>query len=166
MGLLSDVFDITPTGMVVNYLGDTFGPAMIEGENQEKNLAAIHLYIMGNNPLNSSARKIQDEWVTWYGPLTWYQKNFETAIGAKAINRRNAFMRANVQSSEERDKVNEFLKKVPIIDPVTGKPTLATSTGDRIVPPEPLIPTTYKVVAVATAAGVSVLVLLKKLHIL
>lgn len=166
MGLLSDIFDITPTGMVVNYLGDTFGPAAIEAENQEKNLAAIHLYIMGNKPLNSTALKLQDDWVAWYAPLTWYQKNFDTAIGAEGINRRNAFMRANVQSAVEKQKVDEFLKKVPITDPVTGKPTMATSTGDRVVPPKPLIPTTYKVVAVATAAGVSVLVLLKKLHIL
>jgi hypothetical protein len=166
MGILGDIFDITPTGMVINALGDTFGPYVLEAENQEKNLAAIHLYIMGNKPLNSTALKLQDDWLTWYSPLTWYQRNMDTAVGAEAFNRRNAFMRANVESATEKQKVDEFLKKVPIVDPVTGKPTMANSTGDREVPAKPLISTTYKVVAVATAAGVSVLVLLKKLRIL
>ncbi len=163
---IGDVYSITPLGMVTNYVtGELFGPAVLNATDQAQNIDAIDVYITGAVPINSKATKLRDEWVQWVSNLTWYQKHMDETIAAQAFNKRNEFMRTNVPA-DQVEKVNEFLKKTPTVDPVTGKVIHTTSTGDRAVPEEPLIPTTYKVVAVATAAGVSVLVLLKKLHIL
>lgn len=163
---IGDVYSITPLGLVTNYVsGETFGPAALNASDQAANIEAIDVYISGAAPINSKATKLRDEWMTWYSGLSWYQKHIDEAIAAQAFNKRNEFMRSNVPS-EEVAKVNAFLKDVPLIDPVTGKTRHITSTGDRVVPPTPLIPTGYKVAAVATGAGVTVLVILKKLHIL
>jgi hypothetical protein len=163
---IGDVWSITPTGMLINYAsGEAFGPAALNASDQAANLDAIDIYITGAAPINSKATKLRDEWMTWFSALSWYQKHIDESIAAQAFNKRNEFMRANVPA-EEVGKVNAFLKNVPIIDPVTGKTNHVTSTGDRVVPPTPLIPTGYKVAAAATGAGVTVLVILKKLHIL
>jgi hypothetical protein len=165
--LVGDVYSVTPLGMVTNVSGELFGPAVLNATDQAQNIDAIDVYISGATPLNSKATQLRDEWMQWVSGLSWYQKHVDESVAAEAFNRRNAFMRANVLSKEEQEKVDEFLKKPrPVVDPVTGKTIHVTSTGDRVVPPKPLVPTQYKVVAVATAAGVSVLVLLKKLHIL
>ncbi len=166
MGLLTDFYNVTPTGMLTNYLGETFGPAVISASDQAATIDAIHTYIAGTQPGNGEARKIQNDWLAWYGQLSWLQKNTDDTIALEAYNRRNAFMRANATNNADLQKINNFLKGVPVVNPVTGKPTLADANGDRVIPPKPLIPPQYKVVAVATAAGVAVLVLLKKLYII
>lgn len=165
MSLLTDIWDITPTGMVINKLGETLGPAVLSASDQAADIDAIDMYIATSTPINSKAQQLKNEWMSWVSGLSWYDKNVNEAVAAEAFNRRNAFMRANAPA-DQLESVNTFLKNVPAVDPVTGKINRVTETGDRIVPPTPLVPTTYKVVAVATAAGVSVLVVLKKLHIL
>lgn len=166
MSIFETIFDLTPTGMIVNAITkETIGPAWLNLSDQAANIDAIDVFFGSTQALNSEATRIKDEWMQWVSSLSWYQKHADEGVGAEAFNRRNAFMRANALP-EERESVDEFLKKVPVVDPVTGKINHVTSTGDRVVPPKPLIPTQYKVVAVATAAGVSVLVVLKKLHIL
>lgn len=167
MSLLGDIWDITPTGMVINYITkETYGPALLSISNQGANLDAIDDFFARAEILTSRAQKVRDEWNTWFPGLSWYQKNVDENIAAQAFNRRNDFMRANVMNDDELANVNVFLSKVPPVDPVTGKVNRVTATGDRILTPEPIIPTSYKVVAAATGAGVAVLVLLKKLHIL
>lgn len=166
MSLLGDIWDITPTGIVINAITkETYGPAVLNMSDQAANIDAIDKFFANAIPINSKAEKLRDEWMQWASGLSWYERHIDEAIAAQAFNKRNDFMRANAPE-EQLESVNEFLSKVPAVDPVTGKINRVTSSGDRIVPPTPIIPTTYKVVAVATAAGVSVLVLLKKLHIL
>jgi hypothetical protein len=165
-GFIGDVYSITPLGLVTNYVsGEVFGPAALNATDQAANIEAIDVYISGAVPINSKAEKLRDEWMQWYTGLSWYQKHMDEALAAQAFNKRNEFMRANVPK-EELPQVDAFLKKVPAIDPVTGKVNHVTTTGDRIVPPTPLIPTQYKLVAAATGAAVTVLVVLKKLRIL
>jgi hypothetical protein len=166
MGLLGDIWDITPTGMVVNFVTqETYGPAVLNASDQAANIEAIDIYITSAEPINSKATKLRDEWMTWYTGLSWYQKHIDESIAAQAFNKRNDFMRANAPS-EDAEKIDAFLKNVPIIDPVTGQTRHITSTGDRVVPPTPPIPTAYKLAAVVTGAGVTALVILKKLHLL
>lgn len=165
MTIFDDVFALTPTGMIANALGETLGPSVLNFSDQGANIDAIDIYITGAAPINSKATRLRDEWMEWVSGLSWYQKHVDEAIGAQAFNKRNDFMRANTPD-EQQEALDAFLKKVPVVDPVTGKINHVTSTGDRVVPPTPIVPTGYKVAAVATATGVTVLVLLKKLHIL
>lgn len=162
MGLLGEIFDITPTGMIVNALGESFGPASISATDQAANIDAIHRFMAETTPLNSKAQELRDDWMKWAAGLTWYQRHADEGVGAEAFNRRNEYMRANVPNAEELAKVNKFLADVPSMNVVTGKPIFATTTGDRIVPPKPLIPTSYKVAGIAAAIGVAALAILTK----
>lgn len=139
--------------------------SLLDAADQSANIDAINEYIAGTQPLNDKARKLQDEWLLFYRDLGWYSKSLDPDNGDKAFNMRNEFMRANA-TKEELPKVNQFLSKTPVINPVTGKPTGANASGDRPLPKEPLIPTMYKAIAVAAGAVVATLVGLKKLHIL
>lgn len=165
MGILKDIFDISPTGMVVNAVGESLGPAVLAASDQAADIDAIHDYISRTQVNNSKAQSVKDKWMQWAGSLTWYQKHVDTNVGAEAFNIRNEFMRENALP-EEKQAVDDFLKKVPAFDPVTGKPIFVDSKGDRMKAPEPIIPTTYKVAAVIGAGAVAVLVVLKKLTIL
>jgi len=165
MSILGDLFDITPTGMVVNALGESLGPAVLAASDQAADIDAIHNYIANTQVRNSKAQGIKDRWMQWSAGLSWYQKHVDTNVGAEAFNIRNDFMRANALP-EEKAAVDNFLKKVPAFDPVTGNPNFVDSKGDRMKAPEPLIPTTYKVAAVIGGAAVAVLVVLKKLTII
>ncbi len=146
-------------------LSDPVKDTAIHASDQAANIDAINRYIAGTQPNTAKARKLQDDWLIWYGNLGWYSKGLDYDNEKIAYNMRNEFIRANADISE-MDAVNAFLAKSPIINPVTGRPTGANATGDRPVEKPPLIPTMYKAIAVATAAGVSVLVVLKKIHIL
>lgn len=161
------IYDVTPTGFVINKVsGAVLGPTVLSAVDQAEDIDAIHEFFVRTKPLNAKAEKLKDDWMKWAGSLSWYAKHVDTNIGAEAFNRRNDFMRANVQSKEELDKTNEFLKKVPAFDSVTGNPNFVDSKGDRVKQPEPLIPTPYKVAGVIGAAAVAALVVLKKLTIL
>ena len=166
MGIIADAFSFTPTGMIVNALGETFGPTVLAASDQAADIDAIHEFFTRTEPINNKAQDLKDDWMRWRAGLTWHDRNINENVGAEAFNRRNEFMRANAQSQAELDRINEILKKVPAFDPVTGKPNFVDSKGDRIKAPEPIIPTPYKVAGVIGAAAVVVLVVLKKLTIL
>lgn len=161
------IYDVTPAGFVINKVsGAVLGPTVLSAMDQAEDIDAIHDFFVREQPHNETARRLKDDWMRWAGSLSWYQKHVDTNVGAEAYNRRNEFMRANVQSKEELEKTNEFLKKVPAFDPVTGNPNFVDSKGDRVLQPKPLIPTPYKVAGVIGAAAVAALVVLKKLTIL
>jgi|WetSurMetagenome_2_1015567.scaffolds.fasta_scaffold74584_4 hypothetical protein len=167
LDVVGDIYDVTPAGFVMNKVtGAVLGPTVLSASDQAADIDAIHDFFVREQPVNAKAERIKDDWMRWAGGLSWYEKHVDTNIGAEAFNRRNEFMRANVQSKEELDKTNEFLKKVPAFNPVTGNPNFVDSKGDRIKQPEPLIPTPYKVAGVIGAAAIAALVVLKKLTIL
>lgn len=139
---------------------------ILDAADQSANIDAINEFISGTQPLNDKARKLQDEWIVFYRNLGWFSKSLDPDNGDKAFNIRNEFIRANVASKAELEKVNQFLSKTPAINPVTGKSTGANAAGDRPMEKEPLIPTMYKAIGVAAGAVVVTLVGLKKLHIL
>ena len=147
-------------------LVDLIAPSVLNASDQAANIEAINTFMLTTQPLTKKSEAIRDEWMHWYRPLSWFDKNFGTNTEAEAFNRRNAYMRANVATAEELAQVNEFLKKVPAFDPVTGKPNLVTTSGDRITTPEPLVPTSYKVVGIVTVLGITTLAILKKIRLI
>jgi hypothetical protein len=147
-------------------LVDLIAPTVLNASDQAANIEAINTFMLTTQPLGNKAQSLRDDWMQWYGGLTWFQKNLESNTQAEAFNRRNAYMRANTDSADELERVNNFIKNAPAFDPVTGKPNLVTSTGDRVINPEPLIPTSYKVIGIATAVGIATLALLKKIRLI
>lgn len=147
-------------------LVDLIGPSILNASDQAANIEAINSFMLTTQPLTNKSQVIRDDWMRWYAPLTWYDKNFGSNTEAEAFNRRNAYMRANVATAEELAQVNAFIKKAPAFDPVTGKPNLITSSGDRVLNPEPLVPTSYKVVGIVTVLGITTLAILKKIRLI
>ena len=166
MGFLSNMFDLTPTGYVANKIGEAIGPQVVSATNQAADIEAINKFFAETPPANNEAAKVKTDWVAWYNKLGWYDKNVVSGTGNEAINRRNAYLRANATTNAEQKMVDDFLKGGPAVNPVTGQVIQKTPEGDRYVPKPPLIPTPYKVAAVATIAGVTTLVVLKKLYII
>lgn len=149
-------------------VGDQLGPLALNASDQAANIEAINKFFLDTKAVNGAAIAIKNDWLQWYVTLGWYDKNVDEAIAAQAFNRRNAFLRANVTTEAEKEMVDRFIKDVngPSVDPVTKKPILKDSDGNRIVPPIPLIPPLYKAVAVGVGTGTLILVVLKKLRIL
>lgn len=149
-------------------VGDQLGPLALNASDQAADIEAINKFFLDTKAVNSTATNLKNEWLQWYSGLGWYDKNVNEAIAAQAFNKRNAFLRANVTTSAEKEMVDRFIKDVdgPTTNPVTGKPILKDDQGNRIVPPIPLIPPLYKAIAVGVGTGTVVLVVLKKLRIL
>jgi hypothetical protein len=167
MSLFSDYWDITPAGWLINKATEaTVGPAALNASNQAADIEAINLYFLNEKPNNAQAIKLKDEWVEWYSSLGFFDKATNANTAANAFNKRNEMFRVNAQSQAEKDMAENMIRNGPTVNPVTGQPILRTSTGDRALKPEPLIPTTYKVAGVIGAAGVLVIVVLKKLRLL
>lgn len=167
MSLFEAYWDITPAGWLVNKLTEaTYGPAALQATDQAADIEAINLYFLNTKPINNEAAKLKDNWVKWYSGLGIIAKNTDSNVAATAFNRRNEMFRVNAQTQQEKDMAEAMIRNGPTVNPVTGKPIERTSTGDRALNPEPLIPTPYKVAGVIGAAGVLVVVILKKLRLL
>jgi hypothetical protein len=166
MGFLSDYFDVTPAGFIVNKVGELIGPAVLNASDQAADIEAINMFFLNAVPVNTKATQLKNDWIAWYSQLGTIDKTTNENTAAEAFNRRNDFFRANAQNQSERDLADAFIKGGPNVNPVTGKPVERTTTGDYAIKPEPKIPTPYKVAGVIGGAGVLVLVILKKLHLI
>lgn len=164
LGVVGDIYDVTPAGFVLNKVtGAVLGPTVLNASDQAADIDAIHNFFVREEPVNFKAQGIKDDWMKWAASLSWYQKHVDETVGAEAFNRRNDYMRANTTTAEEKAAVDAFVKKVPAFNPVTGKPNFVNSAGDRVAPPKPLIPTSYKVAAGVGAGIAAVIVILTQI---
>lgn len=164
LDVVGDIYDVTPAGFVLNKVtGAVLGPTVLNAADQAADIDAIHDFFVRTEPINFKAQGIKDDWMKWAAALSWYQRHVDETVGAEAFNRRNDFMRANVESAEEKAAVDAFVKKVPAFDPITGKPNFVNSAGDRVGPPKPLIPTSYKIAAGVGAGVIAVVAILSQI---
>jgi hypothetical protein len=146
-------------------------------DNQD--MAAINQMIANTEPTNARARQLKDDWIVWWDGLSWLDKNVTGDTYDKARNKRNEFLKANAQTAAEKAAVKKVAATGGTTEEVeagVNKPgeagqfhkeeRRATEEGKFPEKKEPLIPTQYKVVGVATAVGVATLAILKKLHII
>src|ERR1700704_7208385 len=116
-------------------------------------LDAINRAISDALPINDRATKLQDEWKIWFDSLTWYDKNVGTATFDEARNRRNTFFFANTPVAKQ-DEAKAVMKRGLSTEQQEGGSDRRLASGSYYIPPEPWIPTKYKVVGIVTVAGV------------
>jgi hypothetical protein len=126
------------------------------------NMEAMNAYMMNSQAHTLLANELRDSWISWYDNLGIVVD--VDSVFDEGRNRRNAFNRANAVSSAEKEQVDGQIKTGMSLEQTEGKADRRNSSGNY--PGPPLIPTVYKIVAAAAAAGIFVLATLKKLRII
>jgi hypothetical protein len=135
---------------------------------QSDDLAAMNIYMSDAKPVSPQAIKLRDEWLTWWESLGWYAKTFDSNTFDQARNRKHAFDIANVKSSAEAAAVKEQIKTSFTTEEARGEPNRMRSDGTYTEKPpekEPFFPTRIKILAGAILAGVTALIIAKKVYI-
>lgn len=148
---------------MANWTNEQLSSFLLFTDNQD--MDAINKAIAVTPSTNPQATALKDSWIRWWDNLSWYERNIDTPTYDEARNRRNAFFLANAPQ-EQKEAVEHVIQSGMTTEEQEGHTKRADSTGHFPQEDAPLIPTQYKIVAIATGAGVGVLVLLKKLHII
>ena len=137
------------------------------------NMAALTAYMNATPANNPVASVIKTNFAKWASGLSWYDRQFDTQnLWNRARNYRNDFNTANAGlDPAKRAVVMEVITKGQTSEDAMGEPPAARTSGGRFVVEgpagsKPLIPTSYKIAAVAAGAGVVTIVALKKLHVI
>lgn len=69
---------------------------------QGDDLEAIHRYMMTAETQTPEAVALRDGWIVWWEDLNWWEKNTDDDTYNQARNRRNAFLRANAVTPDEK----------------------------------------------------------------
>lgn len=124
----------------------------------DDDMAATVEYFNGTTANTSAAKKVKDDFATWYSNLGWYDKSVNSdQVWNQARNFRTQFNRANAVTPAEVAAVAAVEGTGLSTEQTTGKPQAAkTSSGLYAAPSTsaPLIPTEYKVFAGVAAVGV------------
>ncbi len=105
--------------------------------SQADDLAAIHSYITGQQPVTSKAAVLQQDWRQWYEPLTWWQKNMDADIPAVARRKRDDYNAANGSAIVQTAQGSQVIRVAPSLSspyvPSAPQPTIRKgSTGDAV----------------------------------
>jgi hypothetical protein len=127
-----DVIDtvgwLSPAGMAVK----------VAQGGQPENMEALNKYMLSTPIKTAKARKLQDDWGSWFHNLSWYETTMENDILLEALNKKREFDLANTENSMERKKVEEVYKDgarvVKEIAATTGETTAIQSDGSYNVP--------------------------------
>ena len=113
-------------------------------------MQAINKYMMETAIVNPDAQKIKDQWIAWWNQhqndLYWSTDDFNTAR-----NMRNNFNVANTKSAQEAADVKQQIATGVTEEEARGETKTANTSGMFYQEPKPLIPTKWKIFAVAVA---------------
>jgi len=134
-------------------------PAMLS-----EDMKAINRYFMEQAQIKTpAAEKVKQEWMKFWKEtertLTWYSQDEYDA----ARNLKHKFDLANTTNAAEKASVKEQQAKGITSEEMRGETRRAGTSGDYLEDPKPLIPTSWKVGAVAGIGLVAVGVFGKKL---
>lgn len=102
-------------------------------------------------PTKSKSVKLKDDWLKWYGGLTFWEKTFSDEKFNEA---RNRWIDLVAADSDNPKVVKDALKIVPSLEQIFGLPDPRNSEGYYLTNIGPVIPTSFKVGAGISAASI------------
>lgn len=110
--------------------------------------------VLGYQPKTNKAKKLKNEWISWFNALSFWDQNFDEGKFNEA---RNRWIDLTAYDTDDPQAVKDAWRVIPSLEQSLGLPDPRTTDGYYPVAPKPIIPDVplgFKVGAAVSAVGI------------